>query len=191
MAKPVPERPALQPNPGRTAVVRDPYARWCGRGGTVRCPPIPINARYADVGITKSVFGLAARRAGVRWTRDGPDRAGKPKTCWAKPPAESGYGVCFRRPRSERRKQDTLDETARAAERNVMVPSRELANNCRSSGRQSARSVGPPGGLAVSSVLRRPAPRPASSMKTRVVEGDGSDIMSCRTTCHGGLAGAI
>ena len=26
----------------RTAVVRDPYARWCGRGGTARCPPIPI-----------------------------------------------------------------------------------------------------------------------------------------------------
>jgi hypothetical protein len=23
-------------------VVRDPYARWCGRGGTARCPPIPI-----------------------------------------------------------------------------------------------------------------------------------------------------
>ena len=21
----------------------DPYARWCGRGGTARCPPIPIN----------------------------------------------------------------------------------------------------------------------------------------------------
>jgi group II intron maturase/reverse transcriptase-like protein len=21
----------------------DPYARWCGRGGAVRCPPIPIN----------------------------------------------------------------------------------------------------------------------------------------------------
>ena len=32
-------------------MVRDPYARWCGRGGTVRCPPIPINAPYADVGI--------------------------------------------------------------------------------------------------------------------------------------------
>ena len=28
----------------RTAVVRDPYARWCGRGGTARCPPIPIVA---------------------------------------------------------------------------------------------------------------------------------------------------
>jgi len=22
----------------------DPYARWCGRGGAVRCPPIPIFA---------------------------------------------------------------------------------------------------------------------------------------------------
>jgi hypothetical protein len=27
----------------RTAAVRDPYARWCGRGGAVRCPPIPIH----------------------------------------------------------------------------------------------------------------------------------------------------
>ena len=26
----------------RTAVVRDPYARWCGRRGIVRCLPIPI-----------------------------------------------------------------------------------------------------------------------------------------------------
>ena len=42
MAKPAPESPALQAQPDRTAVVRDPYARWCGRGGTVRCPPIPI-----------------------------------------------------------------------------------------------------------------------------------------------------
>src|SRR5262249_61794398 len=29
--------------PDRTAAVRDPYARWCGRGGVVRRPPIPIN----------------------------------------------------------------------------------------------------------------------------------------------------
>ena len=28
--------------PGRTAVVRDPYARWCGSGGAARRPPIPI-----------------------------------------------------------------------------------------------------------------------------------------------------
>src|SRR5271166_3008180 len=42
VAKPVPESPALQAQPDRTAAVRDPYARWCGRGGTVRCPPIPI-----------------------------------------------------------------------------------------------------------------------------------------------------
>src|SRR5712671_7337977 len=26
--------------------VRDPYARWWGRGGTARCPPIPINPVY-------------------------------------------------------------------------------------------------------------------------------------------------
>src|SRR5882672_296496 len=42
VAKPAPESPALQAQPDRTAVVRDPYARWCGRGGTVRCPPIPM-----------------------------------------------------------------------------------------------------------------------------------------------------
>jgi hypothetical protein len=26
----------------RTALVCDPYARWCGRGEAVRLPPIPI-----------------------------------------------------------------------------------------------------------------------------------------------------
>ncbi len=26
----------------RTAEVRDPYARWCGRGEAERLPPIPI-----------------------------------------------------------------------------------------------------------------------------------------------------
>ncbi len=26
----------------RTAEVRDPYARWCGRGEAARLPPIPI-----------------------------------------------------------------------------------------------------------------------------------------------------
>jgi Group II intron, maturase-specific domain len=33
----------VEAQPGRTAEVRDPYARWCGRGGAVRRPPIPIN----------------------------------------------------------------------------------------------------------------------------------------------------
>jgi len=37
--------PPTVPTPaqlGRTAVVRDAYARWYGRGGAVRRPPIPI-----------------------------------------------------------------------------------------------------------------------------------------------------
>jgi len=29
----------------RTAVVRDPYARWCGRRGIVRCLPMPIRQK--------------------------------------------------------------------------------------------------------------------------------------------------
>jgi hypothetical protein len=33
--------------PDRTAAVRDPYARWCGRGGAVRRPPIPIRTATA------------------------------------------------------------------------------------------------------------------------------------------------
>ena len=44
MAARDPESPAsmVQAQPDRTAVVRDPYARWCGRGSTVRCSPIPL-----------------------------------------------------------------------------------------------------------------------------------------------------
>ena len=34
----------------------DPYARWCGRGGTARCPPIPINPPYAELGIRGSRY---------------------------------------------------------------------------------------------------------------------------------------
>ena len=48
-AKPAPQSPALAPTSCRCPSltpsnrrVRDPYARWCGRGGTARCPPIPI-----------------------------------------------------------------------------------------------------------------------------------------------------
>src|SRR6516162_9107707 len=49
VAKPAPQSPALASTPCRCPSltpsnrrVRDPYARWCGRGGTARCPPIPI-----------------------------------------------------------------------------------------------------------------------------------------------------
>ena len=34
-----PERPAVEPP------CTDPYARWCGRGGAARLPPIPIALR--------------------------------------------------------------------------------------------------------------------------------------------------
>ena len=49
VVKPAPQSPALASTPCRRPSltpsnrrVRDPYARWCGRGGTARCPPIPI-----------------------------------------------------------------------------------------------------------------------------------------------------
>src|SRR6516225_6521338 len=49
VAKPAPQSPALAPTPcwcpsltPSNHRVRDPYARWCGRGGAARCPPIPI-----------------------------------------------------------------------------------------------------------------------------------------------------
>ena len=32
--------------PGRTAVVRDPYDRWCWEGDIARCSPIPIKVSY-------------------------------------------------------------------------------------------------------------------------------------------------
>ena len=37
-----PKARLLEAQPDRTAEVRDPYARWCGRGGAARRPPIPI-----------------------------------------------------------------------------------------------------------------------------------------------------
>ena len=44
----------------RTAEVRDPYARWCGRGEAVRLPPIPIRAEniYKKIILKVSVATL-------------------------------------------------------------------------------------------------------------------------------------
>ena len=48
---------ARSPNLGRNALAQlleppctDPYARWCGRGGAERLPPIPITGPNADLG---------------------------------------------------------------------------------------------------------------------------------------------
>ena len=50
-------------------MVRDPYARWCGRGGIARCPPILITRSAAMTGCRKrSVPGKGRRRSGMRGT---------------------------------------------------------------------------------------------------------------------------
>ena len=53
-------------------MVRDPYARWCRRGGTARCPPIPINDRlrhrligYARVSKADGSQSLNLQRAAL------------------------------------------------------------------------------------------------------------------------------
>src|SRR5690242_17460184 len=57
-AAPGPESPAVsEPRsplnpPNRRGT--DPYARWCGRGGTARCPPIPIGLFRHEHGATIS-----------------------------------------------------------------------------------------------------------------------------------------
>src|SRR6516162_431968 len=67
VAKPAPQSPALASTPCRCPSltpsnrrVRDPYARWCGRGGTARCPPIPIND-------PKPTFPKATRLGRAGW----------------------------------------------------------------------------------------------------------------------------
>jgi hypothetical protein len=72
----------------RTALARrpPPYRKHLARRTTHAAPSLGA--------MIQSVFGLAARRSSVGWTRDGGDRAGKPKTCWTKPSGRHGYGSC-------------------------------------------------------------------------------------------------
>jgi hypothetical protein len=65
VAKPAPQSPALAPTscrcPSSTPSnrrVRDPYARWCGRGGTARCPPIPIFGASRPLACASSCFRI-------------------------------------------------------------------------------------------------------------------------------------
>src|SRR5262252_57814 len=67
-AKPAPQSPALAPTSCRCPSltpsnrrVRDPYARWCGRGGTARCPPIPIFGPFRTFGLTYENRGSLLR----------------------------------------------------------------------------------------------------------------------------------
>ena len=81
-----PESPAahVEAQPDRTAEVRDPYARWCGRGGVVRRPPIPIIGTQPKVGSTARAgpqLGVELSRA-VTAGRDGGSSALDPFRFW-------------------------------------------------------------------------------------------------------------
>src|SRR5258707_9989586 len=41
----------------------DPYARWWGRGGTARCPPIPIHAPFETFAIAVGSMGSSRNRS--------------------------------------------------------------------------------------------------------------------------------
>ena len=62
------EKASVTVTSGDAATRAAQQARWCGRGGTARCPPIPIHG-------TSQKSGSASRRA-VRW-----GRADMPSTC--------------------------------------------------------------------------------------------------------------
>jgi hypothetical protein len=41
----------------------DPYARWCGRGGIARCPPIPIDSDRAADAAQPAMPSIAVARS--------------------------------------------------------------------------------------------------------------------------------
>src|SRR4051812_7574683 len=58
----------------------DPYARWCGRGGTARCPPIPINSshfyrRLPIAWVWRPMLTQRLRNSKKTWLR---------RRCWTK-----------------------------------------------------------------------------------------------------------
>ena len=45
----------------------DPYARWCGRGGTARCPPIPIDRASTVLPLPWRERTSSVSRTGLRF----------------------------------------------------------------------------------------------------------------------------
>src|SRR5215472_16186718 len=79
VAKPAPQSPALVPTSCRCPSltpsnrrVRDPYARWCGRGGTARCPPIPIFGASRPLWRTPAIVSFSEPIAGTQPCRREP-----------------------------------------------------------------------------------------------------------------------
>ncbi len=88
------EGPTNQPN----RRVRDPYARWCGRRGSVRAPPIPIgrrnlpappaggrssttNERFANSGSIATLHGLVGELGRAKDFAQEPVELGNPLRC--------------------------------------------------------------------------------------------------------------
>ena len=65
--------------------IRAPYVRWCGRGGAVRLPPIPIRtaARRHIAAAQDACFSLSARNARTGATLSG--RQGPSRSCLENP----------------------------------------------------------------------------------------------------------
>src|SRR6516162_1088755 len=58
----------------------NPYARWCGRGGAARCPPIPINANeWSRVARPSSIFPARASASGGDISGEGRGHSGEIK----------------------------------------------------------------------------------------------------------------
>src|SRR6516165_5029235 len=79
VAKPAPQSPALASTPCRCPSltpsnrrVRDPYARWCGRGGTARCPLSRSSSQIGREHEFRAVYQFPTSNAAGRRSRAAP-----------------------------------------------------------------------------------------------------------------------
>src|SRR5499427_3431052 len=116
-AKPAPQSPALAPTSCRCPSltpsnrrVRDPYARWCGRGGTARCPPIPIHGTEETIDLTRRMVGLLVQ---LMLSRKVPDR---------RPCPQRDILSAFSRPRRHVKAWSLLSDSLIARAQRAVLP---------------------------------------------------------------------